>query len=262
MLGKLLKYEMKAMGRLMLPLYGLLVLSAALLGISIRLNMSRGMEFIVKTFTVLTTTLFIVLIVASVVVMTVLVIQRFYKNLLGSEGYLMFTLPAGTMDHILCKLISSAVWIAAGIMAGVLAGVCISALAGSFGEFEKEVKAVWDSVMGSGQSKIIILQAFQVFMLIVASVLERICKVYASMAVGHQWGEHRILGSVLAYIVLSNVEGLFISLLVIRTGLAEYMQRLDSVSAMFGILTGILCLGMAIYVGLTWYLLDRRLNLE
>ena len=38
MLGKLLKYELKAMGRIILPLYLVLILAAGLFAVNIKLN--------------------------------------------------------------------------------------------------------------------------------------------------------------------------------------------------------------------------------
>ncbi len=48
---------------------------------------------------------------AAFVVTAVILIQRFYKNLLGSEGYLMFTLPVTVTQHLLSKTIIAVVMI-------------------------------------------------------------------------------------------------------------------------------------------------------
>lgn len=52
------------------------------------------------------------LMVTSVVVAA----QRFYKNLLGDEGYLMFTLPATPAQHLLAKLTVGVGWSAASLL--------------------------------------------------------------------------------------------------------------------------------------------------
>ena len=38
------------------------------------------------------------------------ILQRFYKNLLSGEGYLMHTLPVRPWQHIASKLIAAVVW--------------------------------------------------------------------------------------------------------------------------------------------------------
>ena len=53
----------------------------------------------------------------------VLMVQRFYKNLLGDEGYVMFTLPVSIHQQVWSKLIVSAVWFAA-----TFAMVCLASL--------------------------------------------------------------------------------------------------------------------------------------
>ena len=121
MLGKLLKYEIKAMGRVMLPLYAVMVFAACLFAFNLRLNMSGVAKFIVDRFAIVTGFLFGAAVLAVFVVMVIIVIQRFYKNLLGTEGYLMFTLPARTHEHILSKAISSFLWILIGGAAGLAA---------------------------------------------------------------------------------------------------------------------------------------------
>ena len=40
----------------------------------------------------------------------IVVIQRFYKSLLGDEGYLMFTIPVKAWQNILNKLLVSMLW--------------------------------------------------------------------------------------------------------------------------------------------------------
>ncbi|MEI3280961.1 MAG: hypothetical protein V8R46_09675 [Eubacterium ramulus] len=51
------------------------------------------------------------LIVALMIVTIVMVLQRFYKNLLKGEGYLMHTLPVPTWMLVASKVISSLIWI-------------------------------------------------------------------------------------------------------------------------------------------------------
>ena len=112
MLGKLLKYELKAMGRIILPLYLVLILAAGLFAVNIKLNdKTQTLSGFMNILSIITTILFVACIFVVVIVMIFLVVQRFYKNLLGQEGYLMFTLPASTLEHILSKMLSSMIWI-------------------------------------------------------------------------------------------------------------------------------------------------------
>ena len=102
MLKKLYKYELYSLFRNLLPVY------AAVLGFAL---LSR-LSLLIKTDNVLlqipsriSTTIYFFSIVAVFVVGMVVVVMRFYKNLLSGEGYLTFTLPFSATQHIVCKLL-------------------------------------------------------------------------------------------------------------------------------------------------------------
>ena len=61
-------------------------------------------------------------------------IQRFYKNLLRDEGYLMLTLPASVHQQVWSKLIVSSVWF---IITGVVVGLFAKKLNLQEGDFNK-----------------------------------------------------------------------------------------------------------------------------
>ena len=105
MLGKLLKYECKATARVFLPLYGVLLVLAAINRVFTSIQ-SENMAIP----QVVTTTLLFGFIVAICVISFIVILQRFYKNLLGEEGYLMHTLPAPTWQHIFSKLLVAMMW--------------------------------------------------------------------------------------------------------------------------------------------------------
>ena len=111
MLGKLLKYEFKATSRILLPLYGALLIFAFIVKIfigtkldGVNMDFLGGIPAVVSIFTYGAT-------MAAVFIVTIfIIIQRFYKNLLGDEGYLMNTLPVSTTSNISSKLISAIIW--------------------------------------------------------------------------------------------------------------------------------------------------------
>ena len=84
MLGKLIKHEFRATGRIMLPLLGAELLLSVLAGLSIRgLDRIENMNFLGMTY-ILTLSVFFLGLFALAVVAFVLMIQRFYRNLLRS----------------------------------------------------------------------------------------------------------------------------------------------------------------------------------
>lgn len=118
---KLLKYEWKACARTCLPLYGVLILMSFVTHLlySIPQNSTFGVML-----PAISSMLYMCVMMAAFVVTAVILIQRFYKNLLGSEGYLMFTLPVTVSQHLFSKTIIAVVMIAlSGIAAFLSIGI-------------------------------------------------------------------------------------------------------------------------------------------
>ena len=111
MLGKLLKHEFRATGRIMLPLMGALLALALMANLSIR-GLAGNLADIpaLRILFILILVFFGMGIVAIGVMALVVMVSRFYRNLLKSEGYLMFTLPVSVHELIWSKLIVSLVW--------------------------------------------------------------------------------------------------------------------------------------------------------
>ena len=97
---KLLKYEWKACARTCLPLYGVLILMSLISRILYVIPKNASLDFMLPA---IGSMLYMGVMMAAFVVTAVILIQRFYKNLLGSEGYLMFTLPVTVSQHLLSK---------------------------------------------------------------------------------------------------------------------------------------------------------------
>ena len=93
MLKKLTKHELYATGRIFLPIYAIMLLlsliNRVLFGID---NISRPLNTL-RGFMVAA---YVISIIATLVVTFVIMILRFYRNLMSDEGYLMFTLPVKT----------------------------------------------------------------------------------------------------------------------------------------------------------------------
>ena len=280
MLRKLMKYEIYAMGRILLPLYLLVLVACGALAADLRLD--KGLSGQGSVVFVLLVILFSVSIMAMLVVSVIMVIQRFYKNLLGDEGYLMFSLPVSTAQNILSKALSALIWTVLGFLTGIACGFILTWFLGDVSVFLNDVKGVWTMVlisMGKGKARFLLCVSI---LALILGVLEAIVKVYAAFSVGHQWGNHRILGSILAYIGFDIVETILARFLPFRRMLEEPLVIAESAEGQNAAAAGlnasaavmeqmlgyskyialIALAGVLIYGGITWFLLDRRLNLE
>lgn len=125
MLRKLMKHEFRATGRIMLPLY--LILLATSLGANLSARGLLNTRYrILDMLGVLLVMAFGIAIFAVCIMSVVVMVQRFYKNLLQDEGYVMLTLPVSVHQQVWSKLIVSAVWFAATVVM-VIAAACIVA---------------------------------------------------------------------------------------------------------------------------------------
>lgn len=122
MLGKLLKYELKSTSRIMGVLYLALLVVVAVVGFVARGTIweaTQGNAIAV----VISGLIYTLLVMALLIITIVMVLQRFYKNLLKEEGYLMHTLPVPTWMLVASKTICSLIWILLSI--AVFARICI-----------------------------------------------------------------------------------------------------------------------------------------
>ena len=148
MLIKLLKHEFRATARIMGPLY--LILLAVALGFNFSARLMDTSNVVLNVLAALVILAYVAAIIGVFIVAFILMLQRFYKNLLGDEGYIMFTLPASVHQHVWSKLIVSAVWfIATGVV--VIRSAFVAAfnvsfltdLAGIFPKFFQQLNAYY-----------------------------------------------------------------------------------------------------------------------
>ena len=267
MLGKLIGYETKAFGRIMLPLYGATLAFALFTGLSIRFlpeSATSGLPGVLMFM------LYGILLMAIVIMTCVLSVTRFYKNLLGLEGYLMFSLPASTASLIASKVISVLIWSALSSVTALLS-FAISALgAGGIAPFRDFFEIfTYPEVLERLPSAAGLTAMF--LLLAVAGTAASIVRIYAGIAIGHQFNDHRILFSILALVAFNIIGTTVMSLLGsagMYSGVFDSLSRIfeaGSTQALYAAQAGMLAflvLQIAFFGALTWVLLDRRLNLE
>ncbi|MEG2038057.1 MAG: hypothetical protein RRZ93_08705, partial [Ruthenibacterium sp.] len=84
MLGKLLKHEFRATGRIMLPLFALLFVMSLGANFAVRIMDSSNSNFL-NLLAGLIMTGFVIAIIGVSIMSGVLMIQRFYRNFLSDE---------------------------------------------------------------------------------------------------------------------------------------------------------------------------------
>ncbi|WP_088185716.1 hypothetical protein [Desulfosporosinus sp. FKA] len=265
MLTKLLKYEVKATGRLFLPIFLSLLVFAAI----------NKMLFAFKhptwtTPAVITMIIYSIIMAAMFVMTFTVMIQRFHKNLLTDEGYLMYTLPVKSWQHIMSKLLISMMWIIASAITAMLSIEIITYKPGTLGAILQALAAIYKQMIGHfGASDYFLL--FELILGGLMTLASCILIVYASIAIGHLFARHKILSSLGAFIGLTTLSQIYLVLAFQVPRIAHFagfslfnitsnkFVHSELIFACGFILIAIPC---AAYFAVTNYILSRRLNLE
>lgn len=269
MLKKLLKYEFKATGRIFLPLYGALIVVAFLQKLFLDFNFSEMKNLSLSILAGSIPVLFSAMIVAVSVATFIMMIMRFYKNLLSNEGYLMFTLPVSVSKLIWSKLIVIFVWSVLSFLAGMLAFCIIFLNISDFFMVFAEIGQIFSEIFKRG----LWLPAIETIVLVIGVIVNFILSVYLSMAVGQLSDKHKILCSIGAYIglniVINNIiMAIFVGVLngplgeMVYSGIIRNLTEIQAFNVVmvgFIVMYAVLC---ALYFIFTKLILTKRLNLE
>lgn len=260
-----MKHEFRATGRVMGPLFGLLLIAAIAARFSVGVLLESSARFL-NLLGGLFTTAFVIAIVGVCVMSLVLMINRFRTNLLGDEGYIMFTLPASVHQQIWSKLIVSAVWFIATGLAVVAAGFILVAQQGFWLEIRRGFAEIFRHLTAyyafNGTAFL-----FELLALIFVGCCVLCLEFYAAMAIGHSFAAHKVLYSVLSFLGLQFVMQLLSGGILVGTNYDILVVALpsDGVLAMHSVmLTMIVSTAVfgAIYYVITTMFLKKRLNLE
>ncbi len=213
MLGKLIKHELRATSRTMLPLFAVLSVMSVIAGFSMRqLEFQQDMPAFVEIVMVMLFVAFFAVMVATIDMAYVVMISRFYKNLLGDEGYLMLTLPVSAHSHIWAKILVSCLWfVVTGLLVALLMTVFALIVSGSDIGYilstMPSLKELFTQFLDYSGHSGLSLAVFIAEVIAVGFVgIVYIClQFYAAMAVGHSFSNHKILYSVLAFVTISII---------------------------------------------------------
>ena len=266
MLSKLISHEAKRMGRLLLPIFGALLILAGLTrtmeAVCLRWQSESPLWLSIPMALLLIGTLLCAL--ALPAVSFLLSALHFYR-MMGQEGYLMFSVPATVPQQIWAKLLSAFVWTVASL--GVLIGCIWALVLQPFGMMEE----VRGNLAPDWTGKWITLYLVMLAVLIVLSLLGNFLYVYFCCAAGMQFGANRLLATLVLYFglpVLLQIVALF-AILAVGVALAatnafETMAQMQPTTLYTGflvVLTIAALLWNVICYTLTSYFLRRRLNL-
>ena len=272
MLGKLMKYELKACGRTFLPLYGAILLMSIIVGLSINMEIVQ-----VKSIAMI---ILFGLFVALGVLTIMITIQRFRKNLLEDEGDLMFTLPVISKELIFSKYSVALIYTILSGMVSVFSFVIIILIPNiknfSFDDLLYDI-----SILSSGFSSV---KDIFIYTVLLAFILYTIfiLTLYLSVSMGQLpvFNKHRNVVAFISFFVINIVIEKVYELvsIIFRSSIGDNVMNISItessdfnalLSDFSNIISPIFIYNIVIYVifaiilffGIT-YILDKKLNLE
>lgn len=274
MLGKLFKHELWAMSRIMLPVMAVLVVLAGLSNVSVRyidMVQSDFLSFVLVLFLVL----FFLGVFAAAVVLIVVIVSRFYNNLLKDEGYLMFTLPVSTHELVWSKLLASLVWsvVSALIMLALFWVTALHALNVASSAIQMNFELELGGLLRFLSEEFSITGGYLALMIVecvfaaVIGTFSSYLLFYAAMSIGQSFANHKVLMSVVFFLLISFVVQLAVPF--VSVGIGEMYSNVNVDVTNFrtvlqlGMLTSIAVelVYAAILYFITNFFLKKKLNL-
>lgn len=268
MLGKLMKYEFKACGRIFFPLYIGILFLAAVNGVSIGSSIKDQDGFILDPNTLNTqgilTLVMVALFVALFVITIVLTIQRFNKSLLEDEGYLMFTLPVKTSSLVLSKLLVALIYAIISAVVALLSFLIIGAIGGNVNIVEFFKFLSQESMFGENIDFIIYMNLW--FLL---SYIIFVLSIYLSLSIGQlpQFSKYKMPAGVVLFfiinLIISKIETFMRNMTIGSSPEVDLMNSIASISYKYLFISSLISIIIGIILFfLINFILNKKLNLE
>ena len=269
MVKKLFKHEANAYLRTILPMH-LILLSIALLGRFIQIfeNDSTAYNIVFWSSVIA----FIVGAVVCVLLTMIFGIKRFYTNLFTNEGYLSFTLPVTSTQHIWVKNIIAVISQLASLIM-VLLSVCVITMGDVCSELFKALGYIIKmSYEENGYHTTLFI--LELFVLIVVVISSSYMLYYACIALGQRAKKNRVAASVGVFFIYYLIMQVIATILVIIVAVFEEQLRLDELFLYLsehpifadhlvnGITTVVYLIGFVIFYFVTKNTIKNKLNLE
>ena len=268
MLGKLMKYELRATSRTMLPLFLLTLLLSVFTRMSTAVVQHTHTN-ITESLNMLLIFAFVLALVGTAVFSVILMVMRFRNNLMTDEGYLMFTLPVSVHQLLWAKLLVSMLWF--------VAVFCVDALAILLAIYEDGMLAGLPEFIRSAFENMDryyavngLLYMLEFLGVLLVSMVTACLLFYAPISIGNSFATHKTLLSVVFYFVIQTVLQIvtlfgFSASVELVTPLLTPAILDSTIKTAHLLFTSLfvyeLVIGAILYV-LTWFMLRKKLNLQ
>ncbi len=264
MFGKLLKYDFRSMWKQFAFIWPA-ALALALVN-HFTINGLDSTSTVGETTAGISMLVYVAILMAMFIVALVFAIQRFFKGLLGDEGYLMHTLPVRPWQLIGAKLVCAVVTTFLSVMVALLSILVIFPWDREMiGELFRGLEYVFTHWNIQATHGIIGILEFCLMMMV--SFATGFLQLYLAMSIGHLFNKNRVALSVIAFIAINAVVSTLLGTILppLFDGLFDVINSMKGAAsfhfAMWITIAGELIVS-AIYFAGTEFILRKKLNLE
>lgn len=262
MFGKLLKYELKSVGKWYFGLYGVAGLLSLIIGFGATILNKQASQYYDSSGVGIAILLLIIIsfaiVIGGLILSTfLLIINRFRKNVYGRQGYLTMTLPVTNHQIILSKLTASLIWC---LLSGITIIVCFFTImlivdppvsAAHMAEMIRSMKDGYQNITEVSFTLYYILN-------FIINSIHAILTIYFAISLGQLFKDHRTLLAIVFYFALNLGETFLTLLLFLPLGAPTPMTSATYLPLTLTLST---LLSLTYYFG-TYYIMTKKLNLQ
>lgn len=264
MFGKLLKYDFRSMWKQFAFIWPA-ALALALVN-HFTINGLDSTSTVGETTAGVSMLVYVAILMAMFIIALVFAIQRFFKGLLGDEGYLMHTLPVRPWQLIGAKLLCAVVTTFLSVVVALLSILIIipwnREMIGELFRGLGYIFSHWNVQATHG-----VIGLLELCLLMMVSFATGYLQIYLALSIGHLFNKNRIAMSVIAFIAINAIISVLTGSLLspLSDALFQIMRDMSGTASfhffMWITIAGELILCAAFFAG-TEFILRKKLNLE
>ena len=278
MFVKGMKYEIRSVARIVLPMLIIFLCAAMLMSLGCMLDgrvlhlsekASEGDSLLSAIYSMAEAALvmgtFLLVAVINITVY-ILIVYRFYTSFFTDEGYLTFTLPLTVDCHLMIKIASMFFWAITSIVTTLVGGLIIfGGLYVGYSDFSEEISIDFSEMLQSIFAQSESFVGAQVVLSILALLMSLIFQsmlIYLAVALGCMlFKKHRLVGSVISIYAVNRIYSFIftVSMLISsEIGMTSAVAYLITMGFMIAVASAGI---VGAYMGMR-YILQKKLNLE
>ena len=225
MLGKMIKHEFKATGRLYLPLYALVLVLTPLLALLFKAASSIGDNSMVGGLLAgISMFGYVILMIALCIGTFLFLVMRFYRTVATSEAYLTFCLPV-SRNHILgSKVLVGVIWQVISYVVAILSVYGMLIIQGAIrpGDILDKIRKYMPLISQKiGVDSVFVLLLY-IGLIVLITTISGLLSFYLAICLGQLFNEHRVIASIGMYVAIYTVTQIITMVIFMPMILEEY----------------------------------------